>query len=113
MFLKIAIRYTSLPKFVGYSYRDEMISVSVLRMVDQVHKFDVNHAARNPFAYFTMIAYHCALSVLKKEQKYSDLKSDLRDKVWDEICEVEGIVNSDTGVYDDDSNTTSSFENVK
>jgi len=91
MFLKLATRYTSKPNFVGYSYRDEMISESVYRMISQIAKFDVTHPAKNPFAYFTQIAYHCVLTLINKEKRQTEIKDNIRAKVWDEMCEEENI----------------------
>ncbi len=95
MFLKLARRYTSKPNFVGYSYRDEMISESVYRMISQIAKFDVTHPARNPFAYFTQICYHCVLTLINKEKRQAEIKDNIRSKVWAEMCEEENIVKID------------------
>lgn len=92
MFLKLARRYTSKPNFVGYSYRDEMISESVYRMISQIDKFDVDHPSKNPFAYFTQICYHQVLTMINKEKRQSEIKDNIRAKLWDEVCEQEEIV---------------------
>lgn len=91
MFLKLARRYTSKPNFVGYSYRDEMISESVYRMVSQIAKFDVTHPARNPFAYFTTICYHQVLTMINKEKRQKEIKDNIRAKIWDEVSDVENV----------------------
>jgi len=91
MFLKLARRYTSKPNFVGYSFRDEMISESVYRMVSQIAKFDVDHPAKNPFAYFTQICYHQCLTMINKENRQSEIKDNIRAKLWDEVCEQEDM----------------------
>jgi DNA-directed RNA polymerase specialized sigma24 family protein len=101
MFLKLARRYTSKPNFVGYSYRDEMISESVHRMVSQIDKFDVTHPSRNPFAYFTQICYHQVLTMINKEKRQSEIKDNIRTKIWDEVCHDEQIVNQHYDREDD------------
>lgn len=100
MFLKLARRYTSKPNFVGYSYRDEMISESVYRMISQIAKFDVTHPSRNPFAYFTQICYHQVLTMINKEKRQKEIKDNIRSKIWDEVCEEENIARYDE--HDDD-----------
>ena len=91
MFLKLARRYTSKPNFVGYSFRDEMISESVYRMISQIDKFDVHHPSKNPFAYFTQICYHQVLTMINKEKRQTEIKDNIRAKLWDEVCEEEQI----------------------
>jgi DNA-directed RNA polymerase specialized sigma24 family protein len=91
MFLKIATRYASRPNFYSYSYKDEMISDAVLRMMKYVEKFNPDHPSANPFSYFTMVAYRQFLQTLKKEKKYSETKSAYRTKIWDELCDEEQI----------------------
>ena len=92
MFLKLARRYTSKPNFVGYSFRDEMISESVYRMISQIDKFDVDHPSKNPFAYFTQICFHQCLTMINKEKRQTEIKDNIRAKLWDEVCEQEEIV---------------------
>jgi len=91
MFLKLATRFTSKPNFIGYSYRDEMISSAVYRMISQISKFDVDHPAQNPFAYFTQICRNQVLSILNAEKKQRDIKDSVRTQIWDEICEQESL----------------------
>ena len=102
MFLVIAQRFTSAPNYIRYSYRDEMICSAVARMVEQVDKFDITHESKNPFSYFTMVTYHCAISFIKKEKKYTALKDNLRTKIWDDVYEEEGIDNTEHNDYDPD-----------
>ena len=101
MFLKLATRYTSKPNFMGYSYRDEMIADCVLRMISQIHKFDVTHPARNPFSYFTQICYHQCLTTRYKEIRQDDIKKNVRQKLWTEVCESENILQTDENDYND------------
>lgn len=91
MFMNIAKRYTSKVSFYRYTYREDMVSDAILRMVSQVDKFNVDHPSANPFAYFTQIAYHQVLLCLKKEKKQRDIKVAYRFNVWDEICSEEGL----------------------
>jgi DNA-directed RNA polymerase specialized sigma24 family protein len=87
MFLKLAIRYTSKPNLSGYTYRDDMIASAVSRMVEQIGKFNVDHPARNPFAYFTMLTYRQVITYIAKEHRYTGIKKSVRSKLWAEFGE--------------------------
>jgi len=95
MFMKIAERYTSRRNLSGYSYREDMIGEAVTRMVSQIDKFDINHPAANPFAYFTQVAHNQILALLNREKRQRDIKSNLRDKMWSELCEDEGLMRTE------------------
>ena len=93
MFNKIARRFGTQGKFSGYTYLEDMVSSAVARMVSQIHKFDPYRSETpNAFSYFTQITRNEFLTVLKKEKKQRDTKSSFREKVWDEICAEEMIV---------------------
>lgn len=91
MFQKIATRYSSKPNLCGYTYREDMISDAVERMISQIDSFNVNHPAANPFAYFTKVAYHQFWLHLNKEKKFRDLKKKYQTSIWDEVCSNEHI----------------------
>ena len=91
MFMKIAKRFGSQPKFSGYSYIEDMISSAVERMVSQIDKYDVTREPGNPFAYFTQTARNQFLAVLKKEKRQRDVKTKYRTKIWDDLCEDEQL----------------------
>lgn len=91
MFLKIAQRYASRPNWYSYSYKDDMISDAVLRMMKYVEKFNPDHPSANPFSYFTMVAHRQFLQTLKKEKKYTETKSSYRTKIWDDLCDEENL----------------------
>lgn len=91
MFLDIAQRYMSRTNFYRYSYKDDMIGDAVARMVSQVSKFNINHPSANPFSYFTQVAHCQVLQLLKKEKRQRDSKTNLRDKIWEEMCLDEGM----------------------
>lgn len=103
MFMKIAERYTSRRNLSGYSYREDMISEAVTRMVSQIDKFDINHPAANPFAYFTQVAHNQILALLNKEKRQRDIKANLREKLWSELCNEEGLTYGDQSDDQSDS----------
>jgi RNA polymerase sigma factor (sigma-70 family) len=98
MFLKIARRYTSKPKFSGYTYREDMISEAVERMVSQIHKFDVKHPSANPFCYFTQVAHNQILQLLKREKKKREIKYLFQKTFWEDFNSNEHLKE----VHDDD-----------
>jgi len=62
------------PNFSGYTYIDEMISDGVENCVMAVDSFDVNNDKKNPFWYFSKIAYYAFLRRIKFEKKQSYIK---------------------------------------
>ena len=67
---QIATRLSTKPNFIGYSYRDEMISDAIENCMYALPKFNPERT-NNPFAYFTQVAKNAFLrriSIEKKEQ---------------------------------------------
>ena len=94
MILKIAQRYASKPNFSGYSYKEEFIGTAVLRMIEQLHKLDLNHPKCNPFAYLTQICHFKFIEKINKEKKYQTLKTRLKDHYYDEFERDESLQNT-------------------
>jgi len=103
MFMKIAKRFGSQPKFSGYSYIEDMISSAVERMVEQIDKFDVNRRPANPFAYFTQTTRNQFLAILKREKRQRDIKSKYRTKVWEDLCTDEQLEQANETTDEDDT----------
>lgn len=59
--------------FVGYTFRDEMISDGIENCILYIHNFDPEKT-QNPFAYFTQIIYFAFLRRIEKEKKQSNVK---------------------------------------
>ena len=92
MFRKIATRFATKGNFAGYTYKDDMISAATARMVSQIHKFDPYRSeAPNAFSYFTQIALNEFRAMLKKEKKQTEVKTNFREKIWEDICLEEMI----------------------
>ena len=76
MFINIA------NKLGGHSYfryynnnvKDELISSAIHRMVANAHKFDLERANGNAFAYFTQVAWNAFIFACKKHYKHINLK---------------------------------------
>jgi ABC-type microcin C transport system permease subunit YejE len=69
----IATRLATRPNFVGYSYKDEMISDGIENCLAYIHNFNPEKST-NPFAYFTQIIYYAFLRRIQKEKKQLYIK---------------------------------------
>ena len=72
-FVMIATKLASKGNFVGYTYKDEMISDALENCVVAVHSFDPEKS-KNPFAYFTQIIWYAFLRRIEKEKKQTYVK---------------------------------------
>jgi len=70
--LHIANNLANKINFSSYSFKEEMIGDAVLKMTEAVveEKYDAD-ISKNPFAYFTQIAWNCFLQCISKEKKQS------------------------------------------
>jgi DNA-directed RNA polymerase specialized sigma24 family protein len=85
MLTNIANRFASRPNFRNYSYREDFVSDAILRMVQQIHKINLDHPKCNPFSYLTMTCYHVYIAKITKENKFSKMKDDLTNKLFDDF----------------------------
>lgn len=69
----ICERLSTMHYFRYYPFREDMVQEGMLSCVQHFERFDVENF-KNPFAYFTQIAYYAFLKVIGKE----------RDKVYNE-----------------------------
>ena len=65
---KIANKLSTKPCFIGYSFRDEMISDGVENCIVYFDDYDPLKS-QNPFAYFTQIIFYAFLRRIGKEEK--------------------------------------------
>jgi hypothetical protein len=67
---QIAQRLSYAPNFINYTYKEEMIGDAIIKMIQalRAHKFDLS-LGKNPFSYFTKIAFHAFCNRIKKEKK--------------------------------------------
>lgn len=75
----IANKLINSGKFIEYTYKDEMVSDAILKMVKAINdkKFDVNKT--NPFSYFTTITFNAFIARIKKEKKLQTTKEEYRE----------------------------------
>lgn len=72
-FMMIATKLANKGNFVGYTYKDEMISDGLENCVVAVHSFDPEKGT-NPFSYFTQIIWFAFLRRIEKEKKQTYVK---------------------------------------
>ena len=70
---KIANKLSTMPRFVNYSYRDEMISDGIENCIMYFKDYNPE-IGQNPFAYFTQIIYYAFLRRIQKEKKHLYIK---------------------------------------
>jgi len=98
MILDIASRFTNRQNWSGYPrcVKDDFISACCLRMIDQLHKFDLNRKDAdgnkikpNPFAYFSQVCFHKNIMEAKKYYKQINIQRELCEQYIEEIeCNV-------------------------
>ena len=71
------------PKFINYSYKEEMIGDASIKMFSALKrkKFDVT-TETSPFGYFTTIAFHAFINRIKKEKKHHDTLDEYRQRKY-------------------------------
>lgn len=74
------------PKFINYSYKEEMIGDALIKMFSALKrkKFDIN-SETSPFGYFTTIAFHAFINRIKKEKKHHDTLTEYRERKYEEL----------------------------
>jgi hypothetical protein len=72
-FVKIAENLSKRPNFYAYTFRDEMVLDSIENCIMYCHNFDPSKS-KNPFAYFTQIAWFAFLRRIAKEKKQQYIK---------------------------------------
>jgi hypothetical protein len=82
---KIAIGISYMPKFMNYSYKDEMVGDARLKMCAALinGKFKPNKGS--PFGYFTTITYHAFINRIKKEKELREGLSNYQELVYNEV----------------------------
>lgn len=71
--MQICNRLSTKPNFSGYSYKDEMISDGIENCLNAIKSFN-EEKSKNPFAYFTQIAWNAFIRRISKEKKEVYLK---------------------------------------
>lgn len=72
----IAERFSYSASYVGYSFREDMVSVATVNLVANWHKFDPEKGD-NPFAFYTTAVYHSFLHYLGQEKNQRNIRDKL------------------------------------
>lgn len=74
--MQICERLARKGNFVNYTWRDDMVAsaIAVCIVAIQKKKFSLDAPQKNPFAYFTQIAYNEMVRVIKVEKTHSYIK---------------------------------------
>lgn len=67
-FIKIAQHTSYRPNFIGYTYREEMVSDAIEICLRYMHKFNPD-TSDNPFGYFTLACWNAFLQRIAREKK--------------------------------------------
>jgi DNA-directed RNA polymerase specialized sigma subunit len=87
-FMMIAESLSRKPYFIGYSFRDEMVSDALMDCIKYIDKFDAERGT-SAFAYFSQICYFAIVRRIKKENNQTKIKSEIVQNLgslFDEIA---------------------------
>ena len=73
--LQIANKMANRPNFIGYSYRQDMVSDGVYVCLKYFDKFNPDLSTFNPFGYFSQCIWFAFLQRIAKEKKQTMIKS--------------------------------------
>lgn len=76
MILMIAERFSCKSNFVGYSFREDMVSFAMVNMMANALKFNPEKS-NNPFAFYTTAIRNSFLQYLADEKKHRDIRDSL------------------------------------
>lgn len=79
--LMIAEKMSNRPNFIGYSYKQDMISDGIYVCLKYFDSFDPDHPAANPFGYFSQIVFFAFLQRIAKEKKQTLIRSKILAQV--------------------------------
>jgi len=105
---KIAYGLSYNSSFINYTYKDDMIGDSLIKMYSALkgkkYKFS---AESNPFSYFTTIAFNAFVNRIKKEKRHHEAEKNYREKVYEDIMTDPKTCNNlvyvkPVGIGDDD-----------
>lgn len=121
---KIAHHLSFCPNFIGYSFREDMVSDAILNSIKYFDNFDPDNW-KNPHAYFTFIAFNAFIRRIEEEKeeqyiKYKSMerKSHQLHELGEDDFEVldedfKKRVLSGSEIYDNMSKFISEFEEKK
>jgi len=117
--MMIAERLANRPNFSGYSYKQDMVSDAIYICLRYFDRFDPHHPTKNPFGYFSRIAWFAFLQRLAKEKKQVAIKGKILAMVPFDTFDVqdqdldEGFKNSFTEFLQEHNHTEIDIKPVK
>ena len=76
MIQMIAERYSRKANFIGYSFREDMVSAAVMNLCNNALKFNPDKS-NNPFSYYTTGIHNSFLQYLADEKKHRNIRDAL------------------------------------
>lgn len=115
--MKICERLSTNRNFIGYSFRDEMVSDGIENCVYAVPLFNPEKT-NNPFAYFTQIAWNAFLRRIMKEKKeqyikHKNMQNAMMDTGYDDMSYGDSGGHIHVRNNDISNEIIGSFENSK
>lgn len=108
-FMVLANKLGSRYNFVGYTFRDEMVSNAIFACCAKVRKFNIT-VSSNAFAYFTNVCWRAMVDVINYEEKMSYIKAKsfqsveyddtLADNDLSEFSDYSGSINDYVPYFD-------------
>ena len=69
-----------------------MVAEAVCRcLTNAINRINLDHPKCNVFAYITQTAYNCFRQKIKTEKKYTETKTQLRNEIYSEFENAEGL----------------------
>lgn len=107
-FYKIACGLASSGSFVSYSWKPDMISAALEKMVKALRnkKFDLSRES-SAFSYYTQCAYWAFIHIIKTEKKHHETIKNYRETKYPELLKESGVDNiyirpeNDGEIFDD------------
>lgn len=81
MIMLIAENYSKRPSYIGYTWRDDMVSQAVFTCVKYIHNFDPEKS-KNPFGYISTICQRAFWTYINKQKKHSEIKDTCYNNKW-------------------------------
>jgi DNA-directed RNA polymerase specialized sigma24 family protein len=92
----IAYRMGFRPRFINYTYKEDMIGDAMLKMVLALKNKNFDPKKGNAFSYFSKITWHAFFNRIKKEKKSREIVTSYQEEVYNTLV--------NTGYVDDNQN---------
>ncbi len=73
-FIKLANKLGTRYNFIGYTFRDEMVSSAIYACCNKIRKFNVDIKA-SAYTFFTKVCWRAMVDVINAEEKHSYIKA--------------------------------------